>query len=279
MATIIDNWMNRSELDYYIMFIKSWIPFNAWYMRNFYNEDEGRTSDRNIIDHIKNNANIYRDRIISLLQSSSEEGLVFRENLSKLHFELEEHAIPNHKNRISFRNLSLTRNPIKTFSNDFSRSTIKVEFKDKEKKGSKRFVCEVLKKGTNSTTHRIELFEWSMEDFINEPNYTVIQNEGIKKTLRECFEEINPNKPIEIIKTPIKLGENKYREPSNIIIIDSKKQLYFIDDKEKVSKVIIQMIYELRCKLFHGELDPTKANMNIYKYAYNIQHILIRELS
>ncbi len=38
------------------------------------------------------------------------------------------------------------------------------------------------------------------------------------------------------------------------------------------------MLYELRCKLFHGELDPTEANQDIYKYAYNIQNLLIKEL-
>ena len=28
----IKDWIGRSEPDYYMMFVKAWIPFNAWYI-------------------------------------------------------------------------------------------------------------------------------------------------------------------------------------------------------------------------------------------------------
>ncbi|MEW7399143.1 hypothetical protein AB2S31_02770 [Elizabethkingia anophelis] len=278
MATIIDNWINRSGMDYYTMFIKTWIPFNAWYMINFYDEPQNRTSDKNIIDYIKDNSNKYRDKIKSLLTSNSVEGIEFREYVSKLHFELEDHPIPNHDKRISFTNLSLNRNSNKTHSFTSKKHTYKVEFKDQLPKTQKRFFCEVLNKNTSATIHRIELFEWSMTELTNHQDYQSINNDELQSNLRLCFQEINPNKPVQIIINPQRTRGGKYTQPSNSIEIDSGKNLYFTDDIEKVSKVVIQMIYELRCKLFHGELDPTESNQDIYKYAFNIQNILIKEL-
>lgn len=277
MATIIDNWINRSEMDYYTMFIKTWIPFNAWYMINFYDEVLKRTSDRDIINYLKDNSNKYRDKIKSLLTSQSDEAKIFRDNISRLHYELEDHAIPNHENRISFSNLSLNRNPNKTNSISFKAYTYKAEFKDQLPKTQKRFFCEVLNKRTNSTIHRIELFEWSMTELTNHPDYQAINDNEIQDNIRINFTEVNPNKPLQIIVPPSRI-KNGYKQPSNSIAIDEIKNLYFTDDIEKVSKAIIQLIYELRCKLFHGELDPTEANQEVFKYTYNIQKILIKEL-
>jgi hypothetical protein len=67
-------------------------------------------------------------------------------------------------------------------------------------------------------------------------------------------------------------------QPPNTIIINEAANLFFLSDYDLVSKIIVQLIYELRCKLFHGELDPSKANTGIYKYAYEIQKLLIKEL-
>ncbi len=69
--THITNWIDRAELimDYYTLFIKSWIPYNAWYMHNFYDEDSNPKRDRGaaIISHINSSSNRYRDKIKYLL--------------------------------------------------------------------------------------------------------------------------------------------------------------------------------------------------------------------
>jgi hypothetical protein len=277
MSTVLNNWIKRSEMDYYTLFIKTWIPFNAWYMINFYDESQNRKSDRAIIDYIKDNSNKYRDKIKSLLTSQSEEGLLFRQNLSNLHYELEDHPIPNHDDRISFTNLNLTKNPNNLFTDSYKSYTYKVEFKDQLPRTAKRFFCEVLKKSNGSTVHRVELFEWSLSDLASEQDFINIKDNEIQSRLRACFMEINPKKPVEIIVLP-KRVKNGYKQPPNSIEIDSVKNLYFTDDIDKVSKAIIQMIYELRCKLFHGELDPTESNQHAYKYAYALQSTLINEL-
>ena len=30
----IDEWLKRSDEDFYTLFVKAWIPFNAWYKRD-----------------------------------------------------------------------------------------------------------------------------------------------------------------------------------------------------------------------------------------------------
>ena len=52
--TAISKWIDKSEPDFYTLFIKAWIPYNSWYMCNFYDEDATpkRTSDIDIINYM-----------------------------------------------------------------------------------------------------------------------------------------------------------------------------------------------------------------------------------
>lgn len=269
--THIQNWIDRSELviDYYTLFIKAWIPFNAWYMHNFYDENS-RSSDSSIINHLKNSDNTYRDKIKSLLRSTSEEGEIFKSYLYKLHSELIDHPIPNYDNRITFDNIVISKNSKKIESFDKGHYSYKCEFKSNLPKTDKRFICEVLKKNDKTTIHRIELQKWCVNDLENNSNFTGIPKEEMKNNLKNCFREINPNKP-----TNITLDIRNLKRNNHIKINDN---LYFQNDENLVSSAIIHLIYELRCKLFHGEIDPTKANEKIYEYAFHIQRTLIKEL-
>ena len=86
--THIKNWIDKSDPDYYIMFIKAWIPYNAWYMHNFYNEDERRINDKSIIRYIQNNPNKYKDKIISLINGNDDDSKQFKQRITLLHYQL-----------------------------------------------------------------------------------------------------------------------------------------------------------------------------------------------
>jgi len=276
--THINNWIDRAELDYYTMFIKTWIPFNAWYMRDFYDEALNRTSDKSIIEFLNSNSNKYRDKIKSLLKGSDDVAKEFISLLSKLHYELEAHPVPNYENRISFSTINLIKNRNKTHSQSVGQNTYFVEFKEQLPKTQKRWFCEVQKKSTNQTLHRVELHEWSLDSLNNDADFLALPENEMRIQVRDAFLKINPKKPIVIIVSPKRKRNGTYTNPDNSITIDVTRHLYFTNDYDLVSKVIVQLIYELRCKLFHGELDPTEANLGIYENAYRIQKILIKEL-
>lgn len=267
--TSISKWIEKSELviDYYTMFIKVWIPFNAWYMHNFYDEDERRTSDRSIIDHIKDNDNSYKDEIKNLLSVDNENGKVFRDYLNKLHIELTNNPIPNYENRIGFDYMVLSRNTNTEDSFSKGHYSYKCKFNNQQPRETNRFICEVLKKRNQQTLHRIELREWNMRDLESDSVFANIESDEIKENIKICFEKINPKKPTKIIV------ETNIRHTIKI-----SESLHFENDKELVTKVIIELIYGLRCKLFHGEIEPKKAYEKIYEYAYHIQRILIQTL-
>ena len=106
----IGKWIDRAEPDFYMMFIKAWIPFNALYMANYYYETANRTSDRAIINHIKSNDNAIVRRIKSLLRGSDTVSLEFKHALGKMEMELRAHAVPNEYDRLSFSNVCITSN-------------------------------------------------------------------------------------------------------------------------------------------------------------------------
>jgi len=279
--THIRNWIDRSEQlhDYYILFVKSWIPFNAWYMHNFYDDTTNpkRDTDSSIISHINSTSNTYRDKIKSFLRGTSEVSMEFKKLISDLHFELEAKPIPDYENRISLATINLAKNNLKMHSQHSGRNTYFVEFKYQLPKTQKRWFLEVQKKNNNQTLYRVELHSWSLEELNNDVDYIAIPDHEMKNQLRDAFTYINPKKPVVLIVAP-KRRRNQYIQPPNSIVIDEVKQLYCTDDIDLISKAIVQMLYELRCKLFHGELDPTDANQSIYKYAYYIQNLLIKEL-
>ena len=278
--THINNWINRAELDYYSMFIKTWIPFNAWYMRDFYDESTvpPRTSDKSIIEYLNASSNKYRDKIKSLLRGTDDASREFLNLLGKLHFELENHPIPDYENRISFHNMNLAKNNVKSHPETKGQFIYFVEFKDQLPKTQKRWFLEIQKKSNRTTLHRIELFQWSLDELNNDPDFLQIPDQEKKNHLRNTFGKINPKKPEVVVIPPKTRVKGKPLQPQSSIAIDESRNLYFTNDYDLVSKVIVQLLYELRCKLFHGELDPTEANLGVYEYAYKIQRVLIKEL-
>ena len=54
------------------------------------------------------------------------------------------------------------------------------------------------------------------------------------------------------------------------------QNLVLSDDKEKVFAGLIELIYQVRCALVHGELAPTAINHEVVKYCYLILYELMR---
>lgn len=274
--THISKWIEKSQPDFYTMFIKAWIPYNAWYMHNFYDEDAKRTNDKSIIRHIGKDANLYKNKIISLLRGTDEDSALFKELLWRLHRELENHPVPNYIDHISFSHVCIEDNSQQSYSFNSKKYTFKGDYDKTKPKTTPRWRFEVIETKSLKTIASVELFKCSMPELLNNADYKSITKDEIKKGIEHCLKEIDPNKKISIINIP-QIRNGKSQRPTDSIVIKDQL-LFFRDNMEDVSKAIIQILYELRCKLFHGEVEPTNANMGIYEHAFYIQRMLIKEL-
>ena len=273
----VPTWLAIADLniDYYTQFIKSWIPFNAWYTVSYFSET--LDSDRKIIDKIKETSNPYRDRIINLLRGDDNTSSQFRYFVSQLHIELEGHSIPNHEKRISFSSINIKRNTKTQHTHSYRSFSYKVDFNPSAPKTTKRLKCEILNKKTFSNVYLDDFYDYSIDDLIKSEKYIALSPES-REQLRLCYEEINPYKPENIVIKPNRNKKGVYIKPTRCTIMDEGSNIYFDENHELVSKVIIETLYLLRCVLFHGEINPTETNQSIYEQAYQIQKILIQEL-
>lgn len=278
--TAISKWIEKSEPDFYTLFIKAWIPYNSWYMHNFYDEDISpkRTSDKDIIGYIKNNSNVYKDKIITLLRNIDDESNNFKQLISNLYYQLEQTPIPNVNEKISFNSICISDNTNSKGPYTLNVSGFSISGKKDETlpRGSAKWIFEVIDNRTTKTISRISLFKCSLAELHSNNDFNSLDNK-YKSSVEKCLNEINPQKRISVVLQPER-KKVKYKAPPDSICIDDKNNLYFTNNLEDVSKSIIQILYDLRCKLFHGEIDPTDTNIGVYEQAYYIQRVLIKVL-
>lgn len=260
----LENWLKKAEIDYYQMFIFSWIPFNAWYMKHYYDYENNIVSDKDIINKIKNDENPFRSKILNLLNGTTSESIQFKENIYNLHRELESTTIPNQEKRISFSSLKTNDNSKRQEIIQYHNKSLKFEYLIQLPRTSKRFKCTFLK-NDGSAEGYIELHRCVDEEIEVHSDY-LNKNTQLQKKIKLGFQEINPNKSTSIISTR-SVGFKVYND------------LYFINNPTIISQFLVELLYQLRCKIFHGEIDPKPAYYNIYKYAFLIINPLIKTLN
>lgn len=256
----INNWVDSSEPDYYTMYIKSWIPFNAWYFSEYNTQ-----KDKEALDKIKSTRNKIRNRIEALLQNDNYESKNFRYHLGQLHLQLESKRIMNYGTIISFKTIKLDDVPEETIT-DTDRS--KNIYKAIPNKSTGYRIIVTNKTNTNTFFDRT--YNPYDIDRLKLDNQFISSNPTMKKKILECFEKINPNRPFNLVSTS--------RSKGDYIVLDSDSRIHFIKDTVLIAKSLISVLYSLRCLLFHGVLDPTKSNLKIYEHAYFLLKSIITEL-
>ncbi len=267
--TAIAKWIEKSIPDYYTLFIRAYIPYNAWYMKNFYDENTRKT-DKDILSYISTNSNVFKDRIEMLLNHDNEESQKFKILISELNYQLEQTPIPDSEERITFSHICISDNSSAgqngvTVSGNNNSFVVKGQ---KKLTPRKCWEFEVIDTSNNNRTISIiTLQKCSISELHSNSDYNLL-NRTYKTTVDKCLNEIDPRKKVSIVV--------KRNEPN--ICIDKKKKLYFTDVIGDVSKAIMILLYELRCKLFHGEIEPTLKNMGVYEWAFKIQDMLNKSL-
>ncbi len=273
----IGNWIDRAEPDFYMMFIKAWIPFNAWYMTNYYDETANRTSDRSIINHIKSNDNPFVRRIKSLLRGSDTVSMEFKHALGKMEMELREHAVTNEHDRLSFSNVCITNNNSHTYQVTKGHYQFKGQYNPTQPRTALRCRLEILKSSNGNNVALVELNNCLLSELESNADFVNVERDEWKEILRHCLNEISPNKK-ENLLAQVKMKNGVSSIPAGAIEIDKENNLYLRGNVEDLAKAILEIIYRLRCLLLHGEIDPTIANSRIYEHAFSILRTLIKEL-
>lgn len=253
-----ERWLLLADTDYLTQFVKAWIPFNAWYM-NMY---PTLKRDREIINEIKRNSNLFRDRLLALLNGTDSNSKLFKSRISILHSHLEAHYIPNAEKRITLNSITVERNPQTVNNISFRRWIYKVEI---IYSGTNYNLNSLVTDSHGTTQYIKNQSKFDIGALLTDIESSSSLTEAQKNKLVETYEVINPRKPISLIaensRNSIEAGE-----------------IYLIDDVDKLAKGIIEILYRLRNILFHGELIPSNDNKKVYEPAYYILKTLIQSL-
>lgn len=280
MPLYIDRWLNRAEPDFYMMFVSAWIPFNAWYNKDIAPLTP-KGNDAQCISYIASHSNKYKDRIMFYLNDMGPKGIWMRNEIAALQRMLTLHPIPCAATPLNFSTICVDTNVSNVYECDFRHCHYKWENVQNPVAPHKRFQCSVVDTHVNPhvTKFFLELDKWIEADLLSHPDYIALRSQEMKDKVLKYFREINPKKPLDVIK-PSRIDHNGNSiQPNHSRKYDEiGPALYFDGNNDNVAKVLIHLIYKLRCEIFHGSLDPSGDNMEVYEHAYNIQRELIKAL-
>lgn len=269
----IPEWIHRAQQDYYILFVQAWIPFNAWYKKEI--APSSGDQDRKCINHICQNANTYKNKILSLLNGVDRQSRIFKQELADLHAALLAHSIPDNAEPITFKTTSIYDLSTPVLEGDFYRYHYKVERTGAEP--NFHYDIRIEDKNTHAAKYTKNFNRWKMEDLTSDANFIAL-SDSVKTHTIDLFKRIYPGSPTNVVLDPVDRA-GQLCAPPNSICLDEEARIYFIKDVDKIAQVLIQVIYSLRNQIFHGSLNPTDANQEVYKHLYVIQSMLIKELA
>ncbi|UII24893.1 hypothetical protein LVD15_16465 [Fulvivirga maritima] len=255
-----ERWLAIANTDYLTLFVKAWIPFNAWY-RNSYPSIK---TDRETINIIKSSPNLFRDKMLSLLKGRDFKSTTFKDKIGLLYHILEENYIPNADSRISFEEITVERNPDTLKINQKQGWNYKVELVYTNPPHNNLNINILVTGRNRATKYTHSQNKYDVNDLKDNIENSSSLSENQILTLIETYEFINPKKAINLIT-----------EKKNGI---EAADIRLVNDVDKVAKGIIEILYRLRCILFHGELNPSKENQKAYEPAFYILKTLITSL-
>jgi hypothetical protein len=257
----VSNWKDWEydipKIDYYVYFIKSWIAFNSWYREKCPN-----IQDRQIIDKIKKNSD-FKTLIKNFLDNNytdNNESSEFKKNISNLHLSLEQSCITYEleETKISFENIRIL-NKIDKIDEKYRTTNYFIERKKENK-----IEIKIGKKKSKLLLHKTQE-KYDIEELKNYSEFEKLSKER-KDKLCYFYKEISPCK----FESILNKNERDF--------LQLEENIKFINDIDKISVAIIEILYLLRCSLFHGDFSPNETTNLVYKYAYEILKSILNKL-
>jgi hypothetical protein len=252
--TFIENreaWLRMSDIDYVGQFVKAWLAFNAWY-RSAYSE----TQDRKIIDEFKWQSNPVLNTLRPKLEAQSDEAAQFRAEIGLLHQRLENFELLSGKTkkRITLRNVYLREVAPCIRNEDRYGILFNVELL-----ANKQVAVNVTRKKGGAPLLTIPA---ARHDLNALPATSGFQDLSVtqQNVLRRLYIEASPSWVCDITlydeglgSPPLQCGAYEFRCGRDILF-----------------SAVVEVLYEMRCILFHGELVPSKEAVACYEPAFRL---------
>jgi hypothetical protein len=248
----IEKWDKLAEIHYYSYFITTWISFNVWYNFSF----PALQGDRAVINHVKNHPSAAKARFLSLLRGTNQESIQFRENIAQLHYTLQNHNISTDEQRIWFESfvVELDRNNL-VINESYNgiRYHVTVSINGGE-------ITQVQATVKNAANANLMVYTHTAVDITHLRAFGqyIGLSQVQKNTIEGYINLANPKKPIPLLTN---------NAPPDCIEIG---QFRLLNDENLIFKAVIEMLYALRNKLFHGDLTPSPEANKVYEAAYRI---------
>ena len=243
-----DRWIQMSEVDYLGQFVKVWLAFNAWY-RSAYADNQ----DRRIIEEIKWNPNPIAAKFRPLLSRSSEEAEQFRTETGLLHHRLENyelfHGKGTEKSRIRFSKIVVRTEPLITEQIVYRNYQCRF---DRVQSGR---VTVVVTDRTGTNRVSLQQPKFDLDGLEADAGFRGLPK-GLKQRCRRGYGLVNPRIEMDLTagdEDPIECGTHSFRCGADFLFAG-----------------VVEVVYLMRCSLFHGELVPTREASGCYEPAYRI---------
>ena len=260
-AYYVRDWYDKSDIDYFGAFVKVYIPFNAWMNEHF--KGKGNGSDRAMLDGVKYDANTFRSKLETLLTLDDAEGRKLRGLVGMLHSALESSTIANNGEKITFESVVTGRNPNTVENREYHG----VKYMAQYDVSHQTTQVEVTKKSNGQKLVDTTFTGYPAESTVQNQADVLKLNQSQRDYLTGVYRQVNPK----MIESLLYKGTKK-----NEGIVCAGYRM--ISDTQKLSAGIIEIIYSLRCALFHGVIDPNRDANKVYGEAYQIMHLLVSAL-
>ena len=254
-----DAWIRMADIDYVGQFVKAWLAFNAWYPSAY---TESR--DRKIINEIKWQPNPVLSKLRPMLEVDSEEAEQFRSEIGLLHNRLDGYelhgGIGDHKKRITLCDVFLRENPPIVVAHTLRGYKFQIE---RQANKHVRVNVEHDKKARVVLQHSQSAFDLANLEAQPAFGQLTLSQKGFLRQLYcqaapHWFENLTTYKDQDANTREIECGAYSFN-----------------CGKDALFAGVVEVVYQMRCTLFHGELAPTKKAVACYEPAFRLVRLFL----
>ncbi len=247
----VQEWVKLIEVDWLGQYAKAWIAFNAWYRKQL-----GSGRDRHIIQKIKSDEEGICSTIENLFRHTGKESEAFKSNLSELQILLALTNIESEGRIISFEAIT-----------DYKHTQDIKETVDG--------IIYEIEMDIKNVQRNVKVKDSSNQIIFNG---TISQKAESLEVNEEWFKSVfdNTQFSLSISRQETLIAFLKESSPIHNILAGTKEDcieienFQFVNNQNLIVRTIIEILYQLRNTLFHGQIMPTPLIQGVYEPAYLI---------